>query len=631
MKRTRIVTLLMCLILCIVSVVAAPAQKSSQKKKASTTAVAKKSQKKKSSKKKSSSKKSSKKTQTKKVSHKYNEQRLESVIQDIAERGGYTLVYDPADIDAEKPVTMKFKDVAATSAIKKVLGKQYDVKGKKGQITITRKPVPPETYVVKALAPSSVYEDSLMTVSNYEDTLYAVSCKKVSREIKPGAAAPKPATRKGHYLMFGVGGGYSSLGYQLVEPEGYAAAGERAGRNWGGPGGNLRLQYAYFFHENWGFSLGAGASYYSSFGVMDNMKSWYDVTDSDGERYEHQALTHKWTEVQRTLMVDVPLALQMQYPIKDDFRFYASVGVKAGFPLYNTYALKKGELQHQGFYDKWNLTLDMDGHDFYTEQVGQDFAKDNQTLALQKWSVAATADLGFLVPLSEQLDLMVGAYFNYTCNNVSVGKTHDMAWMQPDKTGGYKHEFMQTTYAGEVGSEYVKNDAVRPWGAGLTLGILWHHKEKEKPQKSTWELYEKCDTTFTLQQRADTVMKPQKEAAKEIQKLMKKSVIWFNVNSADPILEPADILDKLAELLVENPDQKILVNGHASKEGNARVNRRLSEQRAKAVADMLIAKGVKPAQIKVQSFSSDVDYDAGDGSEHKIALDRRVEIIPVDE
>ena len=107
---------------------------------------------------------------------------------------------------------------------------------------------------------------------------------------------------------------------------------------------------------------------------------------------------------------------------------------------------------------------------------------------------------------------------------------------------------------------------------------------------------------------------------------MQKSVIWFDLDSSEPKLEPADILDRIAAILRENPDQKILVYGHASREGNEQYNQRLSDRRAKAVTDMLLEKGVRPEQISQRGFAASIAYEQG---EHAISLDRRVEIIPV--
>ena len=49
------------------------------------------------------------------------------------------------------------------------------------------------------------------------------------------------------------------------------------------------------------------------------------------------------------------------------------------------------------------------------------------------------------------------------------------------------------------------------------------------------------------------------------------------------------------------------------------------------MADLLLQKGVKAEQLRVEAHAADIAYDAGSGVEHSIALDRRVEIIPIEE
>jgi outer membrane protein OmpA-like peptidoglycan-associated protein len=126
-------------------------------------------------------------------------------------------------------------------------------------------------------------------------------------------------------------------------------------------------------------------------------------------------------------------------------------------------------------------------------------------------------------------------------------------------------------------------------------------------------------------------MKPQPVASQQIIKLMERSIIWFDLDSWKPKLEPADIIDRIAEILIENPEQHILVNGHASSEGNESHNQMLSDKRAEAVVNLLIEKGVRPEQISSKGYSSAIRYTEQDteSNPHDISLDRRVEIIPI--
>lgn len=63
-------------------------------------------------------------------------------------------------------------------------------------------------------------------------------------------------------------------------------------------------------------------------------------------------------------------------------------------------------------------------------------------------------------------------------------------------------------------------------------------------------------------------------------------------------------LDAIKEILRNYPNAKFAVNGHTDNVGNAKANQKLSEQRAKAVMDALIAKGVNPANLTSNGYGS---------------------------
>lgn len=571
--------------------------------------------------------------QHKKLTRTYTNAPLTDVLADICKRTDYKLDYSAAELDEAMPVSRKFKDVSATSAIKKILGKQYIVKAKRGTIYITNVPVPPATYEVRGTQPTDIAEDEEKIVYTYQDTTYSVSCRTVTKRIDPEIQQPSDLPAK-HYVQALAGLGYGSLGYTLRDGNG-----QKAGQNRGDLQGQLQVQYAYYFHPNWGITAGIGFSAFGSHGVLNNTTVWEGAGDSDGERYNHYALTHDWREQQITHIVDIPIGIQCQYPLNDNnLRLYAGAGIRAGVPVYNRWSLRSGDLEHQGYYPQWNMLIregegNMTGdRDFYTEHIGSDWSTDRHVLKQNPVSLAVEAGIGVMIPLNKQLDLMCGLYCQAGCLDlnptVQSGRT-DIGWQQTGMTPEYRNHTFMNEYDGLLNTNLAS--ATHPWGVGVTVGISWHHIEKPKKPEPTYEKTQVCDTTFTLATRTETTLKPKKEAAKQIVQVMHKSVIWFDVNSTEPKLEPADVLDKIAEVLIQNPEQQIIVSGHASKEGNARKNRTLSEQRAKVIGRMLEAKGVKASQLHIEAHSSDIEYRVAEGSEHTIALDRRVEIIPLED
>ena len=239
------------------------------------------------------------------------------------------------------------------------------------------------------------------------------------------------------------------------------------------------------------------------------------------------------------------------------------------------------------------------------------------------------AEIGFTRVINPQIELITALFFDYTfhsirsSNSVSDG---DIGWQRTDQADAlaYRNHTFMPPYNGIIMSEYVT--AVRPWAIGIKVGISWHPKATTKPAPPQFENVMRCDTSFRLDERVEYVRKYQPAVVQQIVELMEKAVIWFDLNSIEPKLEPADILIKIAGILNQNPNQKILVYGHASKEGNERYNQRLSDQRASVITKMLIDLGVNPNQITQKGFAATISYQQG---EHAISLDRRVEIIPV--
>ena len=562
----------------------------------------------------------------------YKNVRLEQVIEDLQTKTGYQIVYVREDIDLNKRITGKFKKQSARAVLRKVLDKDLQVTAKKGVITISRKPIPAQEIKITATVPTRIEEDSLKKVSVYEDTTYTIRCKNVTVEC-PGQGVVEPEfTGKGHYLQGYAGIGYDRLGYKPSHANDQAK---------GGVGATFGLNYAYYFHENWGVTVGAAFDYYGGRIVIGDSYEWKGQGDSDGEAYTHRVYGHGWTEKQNIGMLQLPVGIQMMYPLNQDpqpLKLYASAGLQVGLPVLKNYRLTEGQIEHRGWYEQWNMEIhDQTDRDFYYESV-DNFGIDTKALQLRSVAVGVLAELGIAIPVAEQWDIMVGAYAKVTCNNLYNGTNLDLGWAGssftqyvPDATGTpqpVSHDFMNP-YNGYLHSNEV--NAVRPWMVGIKAGFSWHYKPKAKAVAAEYVRLQICDTTMTLSERLETEMKPQPLPPQQIITLMERSIIWFDLDSWVPKLEPADIIDRIAEILIAHPEQHIQVNGHASSEGNEAHNQMLSVKRAEAVVQLLIEKGVHPDQITSMGYSSSVQYTEQDpdAEHHDISLDRRVEIIPV--
>jgi outer membrane protein OmpA-like peptidoglycan-associated protein len=85
-------------------------------------------------------------------------------------------------------------------------------------------------------------------------------------------------------------------------------------------------------------------------------------------------------------------------------------------------------------------------------------------------------------------------------------------------------------------------------------------------------------------------------------------------------------LAKVAGILLAYPDLHIAVEGHTDSTGTAEFNQRLSQERAGAVRQYLIAQGVKDQDISAQGFGEDQPVATNDTATGR-QLNRRVELV----
>jgi outer membrane protein OmpA-like peptidoglycan-associated protein len=113
----------------------------------------------------------------------------------------------------------------------------------------------------------------------------------------------------------------------------------------------------------------------------------------------------------------------------------------------------------------------------------------------------------------------------------------------------------------------------------------------------------------------------------------KKSLVLegvnFDTNSSHLQSSSTDVLDRVAEGLKSNPDVRVEIGGHTDSQGNDAYNLKLSRDRANAVKDYLIGKGVPAKQLEAKGYGESKPI-----SDNKTAggraVNRRVELKRLD-
>ena len=88
--------------------------------------------------------------------------------------------------------------------------------------------------------------------------------------------------------------------------------------------------------------------------------------------------------------------------------------------------------------------------------------------------------------------------------------------------------------------------------------------------------------------------------------------VFFESGSANLSPNSQIELQALADLLNENPTMNIQINGHTDNVGNETDNLKLSQNRAQAVVDYLIKKGIATNRLKSAGFGETRPIDTND-------------------
>ncbi len=100
--------------------------------------------------------------------------------------------------------------------------------------------------------------------------------------------------------------------------------------------------------------------------------------------------------------------------------------------------------------------------------------------------------------------------------------------------------------------------------------------------------------------------------------------IFFDYDKSVILQQSYFELQQLLSLLQSHPSMRIEIRGHTDGHGSAEYNQRLSENRAKAVVDYLVSKGIDPKRLHYKGYGKSQPVDTNTTDEGR-AHNRRVE------
>ena len=142
--------------------------------------------------------------------------------------------------------------------------------------------------------------------------------------------------------------------------------------------------------------------------------------------------------------------------------------------------------------------------------------------------------------------------------------------------------------------------------------------EKTQLTESNQALSAKLDD---LSQKVQTVQTAKQDASEVLDGL--QGDVLFRTGSAEITPDIAHQIQVLAQAVSKSPELKIRVDGYADPRGTIDTNMKLSQDRANAVRDLLVASGVSDESLEVNAYGkSQSTAEDSDG----YALERRVRL-----
>jgi len=104
--------------------------------------------------------------------------------------------------------------------------------------------------------------------------------------------------------------------------------------------------------------------------------------------------------------------------------------------------------------------------------------------------------------------------------------------------------------------------------------------------------------------------------------------LYINFDTGKATLKPdaAEIIAEIVAALKSKPQLKVKLEGHTDNVGNAAANKKLSDDRAKAVMAAIVAKGIDKARLSAEGFGLEKPV-ADNNTEDGRAKNRRVELV----
>ena len=409
--------------------------------------------------------------------------------------------------------------------------------------------------------------------------------------------APLNAQDK-HEISVYLGGGMTSLKYEIEN-------GDKAGL--GALGG---LDYSFFFTGAFGLRTGVEFGFYNSRYEADEiLRAYSNEKDAEGNAFKFRSAINGYSEKHSLLTVQLPLMLRFQS--KERHKYYLAFGGKGVIPVWSRAVGSDADLMNYGYYADVNCEYDDIEHLGFGPQAAKGFEK---ALDLEPTGFASV-ETGIKFKLKDGLSLYTGVYFDYGLRNIlSKSKTANILEYEPE-------DFAMNSILKEM----------TPMTVGLKLGLAFGFTPTTVEETALALPSPEPEPAPSPEPVEDPEPQAEPEPEAPIVPIIIKEIptiqdgIKFELMTATLTEDSRRTLEGIYLTMAENPEMTVEVAGHTCTSGGYEFNMKLSKDRAQAVVDYLVSRGISAQRLVSVGYGFDMPI-AGNYTEEGREMNRRVEI-----
>jgi outer membrane protein OmpA-like peptidoglycan-associated protein len=410
------------------------------------------------------------------------------------------------------------------------------------------------------------------------------------------------------------------------------------------------FNYTYFFKPTFGITFGAEVLTWKSQYDLAEFPIGNDPANDGEEDFRLLSKLYGYSESQNLMSLLLPIMLNFETKGKR-VKFFVNAGAKLNIILMSEYTSMAEKIETKGYYPQYEITfenINFMGFGSHSNVMGKG------KLPLRGVSPVLSAEMGIKIGLSRDWFMYLGGYFDYGLGVFTKPDLKQAFVKYHYADGQAQQDFyaMNTVLYSQHSNESVFVDAMNLMSAGVKLKIAFNTEivvpDKSEPKSLDLDfLSDKKEPAPVVvaappitNEAPPTEIKQQVAAGEEDNvPLIIKRRITFGLKSFNLSATNKKLLDDKVRVMEKNPDLKITVRGNANdyfdkkteKDGKLKKaaelkNKKLSQQRAKAIKDYLSSKGISGSRIKTTARGSKSPL-APDTTPRNRAKNRRADFV----